>query len=386
MSEAGLGQYFKNLSDYEEIRKLGQGACGVVFLAREKASGAMVALKKINEIGDPQDQRSFIREVIVPLRINLPGIVRLIGFRWPEIPDPTNLMTMTPAVIITELMPNGTLDEAIKAAHSGNPKEGFGPTELSKAIFGVAATMAQVHAKKAIHRDLKPGNIFLDENWEPRIADFGLARIVTNSIKMTMAIGSPLFMAPELYDDEDKYTYSVDVYAFAVLMYTSFTSKQNELNDGPIRSPQNLMMRVSRGSRLKRQDGITDKYWELIEECWKHAPAERPDFAAIVDKMNENDDFALPGTDLAKYKEYRTRILEESAAVSGADIDAMLQSTAPRVHTKQGLRMSDLAKADNPLFASQFTKSMTKSMAVGGKWDQAYSRYDFTRSKYLRTT
>jgi serine/threonine protein kinase len=384
MGEAGLGRYFRNLSDYTEIRKLGQGACGIVYLARENSTGAMVALKKINEIADPRDQRSFIREVVVPLRINLPGIVKLIGFRWPEILDPKNPASATPAVIITELMPHGTLDDAVKAAHEGRPIAGFGPTELSKAIFGIAATMAQVHAKKAIHRDLKPGNVFLDDAWEARIADFGLARIVTNSIKMTMAIGSPIFMAPELYDDDDKYTFSVDVFAFAVLMYTCFTPKQNEMNDGPIRSAQNLMMRVARGSRLKRQEGFTDKYWELIEECWKQSPADRPDFASITEQMNENDDFALPGTDLAKYREYRNRMLEANAAAG--EIDAMLQSTAPRPNAKQGLRMSDLAKSESPLFASQFAKSMTKSMAVGGKWDQAYSRYDFTRSKYRRTT
>jgi serine/threonine protein kinase len=384
MIEAGLGRYFKDPKDYEEIRKLGQGACGIVFLAKEKATGAFVAIKKITDMADPRDQRSFIREVIVPLRLNLPGIVKLIGFRWPEVVDPRDPSVTTPAVIITELMPNGTLDDAVKAAHCGHPKEGFGPTELSKAIFGVAATMAQVHAKKAIHRDLKPGNIFLDDVMEARIADFGLARIVTNSIKMTMAIGSPIFMAPELYDDDDKYTFSVDVYAFAVLMYTCFTPNQSELEDGVIRTPQSLMMRVSRGSRLKYQETIPPKYWELIEECWKQSPPDRPDFAAITERMNANDDFALPGTDIAQYREYRTRMLEANS--DGGGLEAMLQSTISRQNTKHALRMSDLAKSDNPLFASQFQKSMTKSMAVGGRWDQAYSRYDFTRSKYRRTT
>jgi serine/threonine protein kinase len=285
-----LRKYFKSLSDYKEIRKLGQGACGEVFLCEELDSHAQVAIKKLQDVADPRDQRSFIREVVVPLKLNLPGIVRLLGFRFPE--PATSTTRGGPGLVITELMPNGTLEHVVKAKHSGKPNDHFGPTEFSKAIFGVASTLAQVHKHSAIHRDLKPANIFLDDRWEPRIADFGLAKVVTAGVKMTMAIGSPMYMAPELYDDDEAYSLSVDVYAFGIILYNIFTAEQVfKVGEEPLRSPLMLMMKVVNGDRFARQRGIPDQFWDLITSCWAKVPADRPSFEAIVKLMLTTDDF-----------------------------------------------------------------------------------------------
>jgi serine/threonine protein kinase len=370
-----LRKYFKNLADYKEIRKLGRGASGEVFQYEENATGAQVAIKIISEIEEPKDQRSFIREIVVPLKLNLPGIVRLIGFRLPE-PE-------VPALIITELMSNGTLETALKAKHDGKAIANFGPTEESKAVFGIAATMAQVHKHNAIHRDLKPGNIFLDDNWEIRIADFGLAKIVTGSVKMTMAIGSPVFMAPELFQSDLPYSLPVDVYAYGVLLYHFFTNQWVfKLGEKPVRNASQLMTKVANRERFVPRPGlIPPAFWDLIQQCWKHEADDRPSFEEIVRMMLESDDYTFEETDLEKYHEYRERMKpREEEEIVGAPGDASTLSG--------GLRMSALASG-NRLFADEIQKSVRMSIKQGRIGEdsdatRALKRYDFTKSSLRR--
>jgi serine/threonine protein kinase len=142
-----LAPLFRDCDDFEEVGFLGKGSCGEVFSCRDKQTGALVAQKRLYPIANAKDHRSFIREIIVPLQLNLPGIVKLLGFCYPEVFDEENCPRPRGGMVVTELMPNGSLSDVLDKWLSGKPPPGFGPTELSKCIFGVAATMAQVHMK-----------------------------------------------------------------------------------------------------------------------------------------------------------------------------------------------------------------------------------------------
>jgi serine/threonine protein kinase len=361
-----LSKFIINPADYKQGKFLGKGNCGEVFLATDK-DGREVAMKKLFPFLDPRDCKMFIREVVVPLRLNLPGVVKMIGFCLPERPPEDDARAaVSGAVIVTELMPNGSLTRIVD-------KEvipGWGPTELSKCIFGIAATMAKVHDSGVIHRDLKPGNVFLDDKFEPRIADFGLSRVCAN-VSMTMAVGTPLFMAPELYgDSDDKYTTKVDVYAFAVLVYQMFT-KAIELDDNlPTRSSQHLMMRIMRGSRLKKQKEVHDVYWDMIKDCWHADPVKRPTFSEIVDRLLDESKtiMVVPETDLERYHEYQERIMSSTAGANP------LLTASRSGREVEALSVSLLASTKGGIFQKEAEKK-SSGRAV---------RYDFTRSKYRR--
>lgn len=326
------------LEDYNIIEKIGKGGFGVVFRATDKKTGNEVALKVILQteaLKNSKDQAGILREITVPRLLNLPGIVNLIGFRFPltkEVKEeiakknPGSLKfqymdkgkkefaDLSGAIIVTELMKNGSLDSLISEyiKSEGKKNEKINPTIRSKIIFGVAATMKRVHEKNIVHRDLKLENVFLDDNLEPRIADFGLAKVIMNDIDMTMAIGTPYIMAPDIFMDGDEtYGLPVDVYAFAFLMYKMFTNLIQFDDKKPLRSSQQFMMKIGRGLRPRKPDNIPEAYWQLINKCWKQEPANRMTFEEITEELKK-DIYAIEEygqkTDLDQLHEYQNRI------------------------------------------------------------------------------
>jgi serine/threonine protein kinase len=90
-----FSKFHRSGDEYEMGRELGKGACGQVFLAQDKRTGENVAVKVLFQAGTAKDQKSFFREISVPARVNLPGIVRFLGFRCPEEARPGPVLTAT---------------------------------------------------------------------------------------------------------------------------------------------------------------------------------------------------------------------------------------------------------------------------------------------------
>ena len=354
-----LRDYLINPDDYEVGKQLGKGACGEVFEAKEKATGRVVAMKKLNDLNDPRDQKLFVREVVVPVRLSRLSIVNMLGFRFPE---PKGDGTVMPGIIITELMRNGTLKDILQRKFRGDPDPRFGPTEWTKAIYGIAHAMREVHKQGAMHRDLKPENVFLDDNFEIKIADFGLSKLVKDGLQNTLQVGSPIFMAPELMISNDTtYDSSVDVYAYGVLIYQTFTNNLQLSGKGQPQRIAQLMMRVARGDRLKRMSEIPDCWWELIERCWDQVSSNRPTFSDIVELLEEGK-LVIPGTDMDRYREYQRRL--EAEHVRDEDVKRLLQSTIMRTGTGYGgpPTVADLAMSGDQSWIDLYDKEMTKSM------------------------
>jgi serine/threonine protein kinase len=308
MPGSGLGKHLINVEDYILGELIGKARSGRTFLAVKKNTERQVALKILWDIEGVPDQRTFIREICIPIRFSHPGLAKVIGFNFPRPRDPDEQeRDCHHACIVSEFMPNGDLAKQITARHRGNPSPEFGPTEFSKAIFGIAATMAQVHKHNIVHRDLKPENILLDEMFEPRIADFGVSKVVSASTQFMMGASSFIYMAPELLVDGESYDQSVDVYAYGILLLQIFTHRL-ELTDGPVPSIHHLVRKVVSGTRFARPPAIPDSFWSLITRCWDQEPILRPTFARIVEELMASDAFCMTGTDLEKYREYQGRI------------------------------------------------------------------------------
>jgi serine/threonine-protein kinase len=342
---------------------LGTGAYGAVVKGMVKSTRQEVAVKKLKK--DVIDStKQFIRELLVPLTLKLPGIVGLVGFRFPQSSSDGRAVRKE-AWIVSELMKNGSLESQLK-----DPVPEFGPTQISKVIFGVAVTMSQMHQMKIVHRDLKPGNVLLDGNFEPRLCDFGCSRAMDVN-DTSKSVGTPLFMAPEVFNESAPSTFPADVYAYGVMLWQIFWgSAPIEFEDGVILNRVGMVLiRVEKGVRFKKPDKVPDCIWELIKKCWAGGADSRPKFCDIVRDMQNDKRYVVEGTNMAQYEEYQRRIIQKTKEANTVEFNAM------RGDMDDGVSIVDLVD-DNDHVRERICDSIRRAV-VADPNDQAYRPYDF---------
>lgn len=297
-----LSDFAFNIEEHYRINEkpIAKGGYGVVREAWDKKSDEHVAIKTmINDKLDMDASKSLLRELQLLACINHPNCLRLIAFTLAPSPQ-----------IVTPFMGNGTLaDQLNKINKEGKPDEAFTPTKMMCAIYGICSAMQFLHNNSIIHRDFKPLNVFLDDKYDVCIADFGLSRKVVQNVQMTMAnMGTPLYMAPELFSDEyETYTNKIDVYSFGV-SYLQFFSKLDILeNKKKFRSPQQLMMQVSKGVKFMKPEKIKDKQYEVYLLCTDLNPNSRPSFADLCDEFEKDEEVWFDDVNKEEFQIYVDR-------------------------------------------------------------------------------
>lgn len=184
---------------YEQERFLGRGAFGEVWVAVDSNNGRKVAIKYYHRRGG-LDWSLLSREV-EKLR-HLFGdrhVVQLLQVGWES----------EPPYYVMEYMENGSLEDKLR--------EGPLPVEsVLQLLRGIATGLVHAHGKGILHCDLKPANVMLDHDGQPRLADFGQSRL---SHEHTPALGTLFYMAPEQADLKATPDARWDVYALGAVAY-----------------------------------------------------------------------------------------------------------------------------------------------------------------------
>jgi serine/threonine protein kinase len=174
-------------------------------------------------------------------------------------------------------------------------------TAKSIVVVEIVIGMKYVHSRGIIHRDLKPSNILLDnERHEVHICDFGSSRLYSVESTLTQRIGTPQYMAPEMYD-ESEYDFKVDVFAFGLILYEVLTGNAVF---GPNLSPKNIMYRAVTGQRPDIPDDIPAFVKSLIRSCWSTDPNARFPFSELLKILAENEFKICEGVDSARVRSF----------------------------------------------------------------------------------
>ncbi|KAI3471029.1 hypothetical protein Pfo_027692 [Paulownia fortunei] len=212
---------------FSNANTLGKGGFGHVYKG-ELANGREIAVKRLSKASG-QGMHEFMNEVVLISKLQHRNLVRLLGC----------CVENNEKMLIYEYMPNKSLDFFL----FDQSQEILDWRKRFNIVEGICRGLRYLHRDsrlKIIHRDLKPSNILLDNDWNPKISDFGMARIFGSKqdhISTIRVVGTYGYMAPE-YAIEGKFSEKSDVFSFGVLMLeivsgrrnTSFYNHQSSVN------------------------------------------------------------------------------------------------------------------------------------------------------------
>ncbi|XP_023766644.2 L-type lectin-domain containing receptor kinase VIII.1 [Lactuca sativa] len=191
---------------FDATRVIGHGAFGTVYRGVLSDSGENIAVKRCSHTGG-QGMAEFLSELSIIGTLRHRNLVRLQGWCHEK----------GEILLVYDLMPNGSLDKALFESRMTLPW-----VHRSKILMGVASALAYLHQEcenQVIHRDVKTSNIMLDEGFNARLGDFGLARRTEHdkSPDATVAAGTMGYLAPE-YLLTGRASEKTDVFSFGAVV------------------------------------------------------------------------------------------------------------------------------------------------------------------------
>jgi TPR repeat protein len=296
-SERATSEWIMDFTKMREVGEIGKGSTGVVKLFEELSTKRRLAVKFLNDPSGPDADlgRRLVNEVAILIKLRHPCVLGIVGYSLPT--------RRSPAMIATEYAANGSLRSALDEV----PLPSFmDDTGIAMVISGVVHGMRFLHSSDVIHRDLKPANILLDNGGWPLIGNFSKSRFVDLEITQTKQIGTPMYMAPEMYDDE--YTTAADVYSFALILYEVLVGR-------PAFDPElywvHLLKKIQAGERPPIPAAIPEAVREVIERGWSTDPAHRPSFDHILATLRQIEFKITPNVDVGRLTAFTAVMMSE---------------------------------------------------------------------------
>ncbi|KAG7955159.1 hypothetical protein I3843_11G056700 [Carya illinoinensis] len=276
--------------------KLGQGAYGTVF--KGKLSNEIYVAVKILNISKGNGEE-FLNEVGTMGTIHHVNVVRLVGF----------CADGFRRALVYEFLSNNSLDKFISSADVKNQFLGW--DKLQDIAIGIAKGIEYLHQgcdQQILHFDIKPHNILLDQNFNPKISDFGLAKLCSKDqsvVSMTTTRGTMGYIAPEVFSRNfGNVTYKVDVYSFGMLLLEMVGGRKNvevtTENISQVYFPEWIYNFLEQKEDLRvfiEDDGdalIAKKLAIVGLWCIQWHPMNRPSMKVVVQMLQGGDNLTMP--------------------------------------------------------------------------------------------
>ena len=256
----------QQVGEYEILEEVGRGGMGVVFRARHRRLQRVVALKMLvgGSFALPDEVIRFRTEAEAVARLQHPHIVQIY-----EIGEQETEMGVSRPYFTLEFVEGGSLAARV----AGRPQ----PAGLAAGwIETLARATHYAHGQGIIHRDLKPSNVLLTTDGQPKICDFGVAKLLANSELKTqsgMLVGTAEYMAPEQATGNTPGP-AVDIYALGAILYTLLTGRPPFQGVSPLNTLEQVRLQepVTPG---RLQPLIPRDLETICLKCLEKEPAKR---------------------------------------------------------------------------------------------------------------
>ncbi|KAL8139549.1 hypothetical protein V2J09_005570 [Rumex salicifolius] len=325
------------------FHKLGKGGFGVVYRGL-LPEGVPVAVKVLNNNLTKQlVEEQFMAEVNSIGRTYHLNLVKLYGYCFePKL-----------KALVYEFMPNGSLDQIL-----------FGEiqTELDwgkrhRIAVGTAKGIAYLHEEcqqKITHHDIKPGNVLLDSRMNPKVADFGLARLSNRDsthVVMSGFKGTPGYAAPEVWTSY--VTHKCDVYSFGMMLFEIVGRRRNHVSElsgtskewlprwthQKIKDGEAAEMLAECGVEAGEQQTAAERVLKVALWCVQYSPGMRPEMSVVVKMLEGEMEVPPPPNPFAYLEETfefgRGSNFSSTLSSSDQDPHGGKFDTFPRVHEKR---------------------------------------------------
>ncbi len=261
----------RQLLHYKVVEKLGAGGMGEVYRAHDSRLGRDVALKVLlQEKGmDPGSRKRLQREAMAVAALKHPNIVTIYSVEEHE-----HLLFLT-----MELVEGKSLDGLI-------PPEGLSLQQVLDIALPVTDAIRHAHEKGITHRDLKPGNIMLDEGERPKVLDFGLAKLARTQAEDGLSVsaddsvtregavlGTASYMSPEQALGKPTDSRS-DIFSMGIILFEMATGRKPFQGDTPISTIMAILKDTpSPVTELNRS--LPDHLARIVDRCLAKDPGQR---------------------------------------------------------------------------------------------------------------
>ena len=301
------------------IRELGRGGMGVVWLAQDTRLDEQVALKFLppEVAADPVALNDLRRETARSHRLTHPNIIRLHDFH--EQPDGIAFISM-------EYVDGMTLS----GWRLQQPQQVFGWEQLAPLVQQLCGALEYAHSEGVIHRDLKPANVMLDQKGRVKLADFGIAAVVSDSasrVSVRSRTGGTLpYMSPQQVAGEEP-TAADDIYALGATLYELLSGRPPFYRGDITHQVLNVAARPlpERMLEVGIDNPVPGDVAALILACLAKEPAQRPQSARAVAEWIGLEMVTKPSLEHLASQVFSAEP-EASSAQSGA---ALVMTAAP---------------------------------------------------------
>lgn len=247
--------------------KVASGSYGDLYKGSYCSQEVAIKVLKPERL-DSDLQKEFAQEVFIMRKIRHKNVLQFIG-----------ACTKPPGLfIVTEFMSGGSVYDFLHKR-----KGTFKLPALLRVAIDVSKGMNYLHQNNIIHRDLKAANILMDENDVVKVADFGVARVKTQTGVMTAETGTYRWMAPEVIEHKP-YDHKADVFSFGVVLWELLTGKIPYEYLTPVQAAVGV---VQKGLRPTIPKNTHPKLVDLLTRCWQQDSTLRPNFTEIIDILQQ---------------------------------------------------------------------------------------------------